>query len=1045
MANRTVSVDLVANVGSYQSAMVRAASSTRAVGDSAITAGTRAQRGFDMARSGAVLLGGVMAGGLALGLKSAVDAAANAEQSIGGVEAVFKDYANSVIADSKEADRALGLSANAYRELATVIGSQLKNAGVPMEQLAGQTQDIIQIGADLAAQFGGSTQEAVQALSSAFRGELDPIERYGISLNAAAVGAKAVELGLSASETELSQNAKMMATLAIITEQSADAQGAFARESDTAAGQAQRAAAQWENLQAALGEKLLPVWSGLMDFVSTTVIPGLDAVGTFVSENTELALALAAALGVHLVGGIGAVTVALNRWVLTPAVLGLSGLLDVVLDLPGSLSKASGALAGFISAATPLAAAGGVVYALTEFVSNSRAAEAQMEAASDAGREFAATLADQGGEINSTTREAALLAVEAAGLAEAFDAAAISSSTVTLALTGNQEAFEVALAAAEALDAETSFLGNSWGLLGVQMDVVSGRATQNADAFLELWEQSQADGWNFPDLIGGVTAVGEAMGATGEAAVTAAEDAAEAQERWLEDLQGFAAGIVDPLTAYQDMQRAAAEATAEATSDASDSWIDHVDSVEVSLGELATALQTQLDNQANWRTNLAQIAQWAGADVAQYLAEMGEEGIDLVAAMADGSSAEAQRMREQILRHIQQGGDEWTAGLDNEMRAMALIGRDGSARTVQEVARQLGIGVDEVRRIARQYGIELASGVNPLLTALGARTVQYSAEYGSGRGFSSGGRAMGGFITGPGGPTDDTAGLFALSNGEYVVRAASVAKYGKAFFDDLNIGKLASGGYVSTGSVPPVPSTAPYRMPISTAGDATMQEARDEVIKWLAANLEPPAASGGSANGLLPIMAAARQYVMDTYGITNIGGYSYRNIAGTNTLSDHALGKAIDIMTSNVGLGWAIANDFAFGPAHARFRAENTIWQQSISSNGGPFVRMADRGSITQNHYDHVHVDTYDQGGWLLPGLTLAYNGTGAPERVLTSREFGGSGGAGGGYGGTSVVVHARVFIGNREITDIARVEAQAVMGGAVNGMTRRLSAQGVR
>jgi Transglycosylase SLT domain len=31
----------------------------------------------------------------------------------------------------------------------------------------------------------------------------------------------------------------------------------------------------------------------------------------------------------------------------------------------------------------------------------------------------------------------------------------------------------------------------------------------------------------------------------------------------------------------------------------------------------------------------------------------------------------------------------------------------------------------------------------------------------------------------------------------------------------------------------------------------------------------------------------------------------------------------------------------------------------------------------------------YDQGGWLPPGLTLAYNGTGQPERVLTGPQFG--------------------------------------------------------
>ncbi len=34
-------------------------------------------------------------------------------------------------------------------------------------------------------------------------------------------------------------------------------------------------------------------------------------------------------------------------------------------------------------------------------------------------------------------------------------------------------------------------------------------------------------------------------------------------------------------------------------------------------------------------------------------------------------------------------------------------------------------------------------------------------------------------------------------------------------------------------------------------------------------------------------------------------------------------------------------------------------------------------------HTDNVHVATYDQGGWLPPGLSLAMNKTGRPERVM--------------------------------------------------------------
>ncbi len=42
----------------------------------------------------------------------------------------------------------------------------------------------------------------------------------------------------------------------------------------------------------------------------------------------------------------------------------------------------------------------------------------------------------------------------------------------------------------------------------------------------------------------------------------------------------------------------------------------------------------------------------------------------------------------------------------------------------------------------------------------------------------------------------------------------------------------------------------------------------------------------------------------------------------------------------------------------------------------------ASAGSVLADHYNHVHVGTYDQGGYLRPGWNLAYNGLGRPEPV---------------------------------------------------------------
>ena len=57
--------------------------------------------------------------------------------------------------------------------------------------------------------------------------------------------------------------------------------------------------------------------------------------------------------------------------------------------------------------------------------------------------------------------------------------------------------------------------------------------------------------------------------------------------------------------------------------------------------------------------------------------------------------------------------------------------------------------------------------------------------------------ADGGYISGPGTATSDSIPSM-LSNGEYVIKASSVSKYGTAFFDALNYGvhRFADGGSV---------------------------------------------------------------------------------------------------------------------------------------------------------------------------------------------------------------------------------------------------------
>lgn len=197
-----------------------------------------------------------------------IRAASDLQQSFGAIDSVFGKNSRAVKAWAADAANSVGLAKSQYANLAVVLGSTLKNTGV--ENFAGKTRDLIKLGADMAATYGGSTKDAVNALASALRGETDPIERFGVSIKQSAVNAELARRGQDKLTGAARTAAEQQARLALITRQSAAAHGAFARESDTLQGAQQRLGAKVENLKAKLGTALLPVMSKVVGWLSKT-------------------------------------------------------------------------------------------------------------------------------------------------------------------------------------------------------------------------------------------------------------------------------------------------------------------------------------------------------------------------------------------------------------------------------------------------------------------------------------------------------------------------------------------------------------------------------------------------------------------------------------------------------------------------------------------------------------------------------------------------------------------------------------------------------
>ena len=107
---------------------------------------------------------------------------------------------------------------------------------------------------------------------------------------------------------------------------------------------------------------------------------------------------------------------------------------------------------------------------------------------------------------------------------------------------------------------------------------------------------------------------------------------------------------------------------------------------------------------------------------------------------------------------------------------------------------------------------------------------------------------------------------------------------------------------------------------------------------------------------LQPQAEAFRQDVAAKFGLTNIGGYR------EGDPQDHGNGRAVDVMVpvgSEVGnqvAQYAVDNIANAGISYVIYRQHFYAPVDNIYGPANTWNQMPDRGSITENHYDHVHV-----------------------------------------------------------------------------------------
>lgn len=233
----------------------------------------------------------VAAGGKAFSM------AADFQDALGATEQIFKDNSDTVQNWANNLDTSYGIAKKEALSYSNLMGSMLVNIGkLTEEQASKQSAKLIELAGDLTAMYGGTTQDAVRALTGALKGNNTMLGNYGMAVNDALIKQKALEMGLISGTSEMSLQAKQAATLALIWEQTGAAQGQAAREADGASGAMRKFRTEVSNLSTELGEVLLPIITPIISKLS-------DFVGSLRTLSPEMQSLIVGIAGVTAVAG----------------------------------------------------------------------------------------------------------------------------------------------------------------------------------------------------------------------------------------------------------------------------------------------------------------------------------------------------------------------------------------------------------------------------------------------------------------------------------------------------------------------------------------------------------------------------------------------------------------------------------------------------------------------------------------------------------------------------------------------------------------------
>lgn len=232
------------------------------------------------------------------------------------VDVTFGDDAAQIYEWADAAAESFGISSLQAQNFTGTLGAMLKSQGIANDSILEMSENLAGLAGDMASFYNIDVEQAFEKIRSGISGETEPLKQLGINMNVANMEAYALSQGIEKTWNSMDVAEQTMLRYNYLLSQTADAQGDFARTSDSYANQQRILELQTQNLAASFGEKLLPMVNDLTGTLNENMPQIGDKIETvgnivvglfdFVIDHHEAILAVITGIGTALAAQKGA-------------------------------------------------------------------------------------------------------------------------------------------------------------------------------------------------------------------------------------------------------------------------------------------------------------------------------------------------------------------------------------------------------------------------------------------------------------------------------------------------------------------------------------------------------------------------------------------------------------------------------------------------------------------------------------------------------------------------------------------------------------------